>query len=199
VARAREALAVGRPVAPRADAVHAAAGPRWPPPDRVGAERRRTWVTTLIVEPAERAAAGAGASLDDASASRTGCGRRTAVIAFTAGAGVCAGDPVSRRAQLWPQLIGFFGAIAGMAVCRSCRTGAGVGGVGGAAGDVRHGGDGVADRGRLVLTPVVIGGIALGLTATGPLIGRPWIVIAWVVASLVAPIALEARGCITRT
>jgi hypothetical protein len=50
-----------------------------------------------------------------------------------------------------------------------------------------------------VLTPVVIEGIALGLIASGPLIGRPWIVIGWLSLALVVPIGLEAAGVFART
>ena len=195
VTRAREALASGDP-ARRADAVHAAGRALALDPESADAA---DLVTTLIVEPPSVLPPALVASLDDAERIAHRVRSRTAVVAFTAVLGFALVIPFL-DVRSWPQLIGFFGAIAGMAVVSelSYRRGASVASVALLATFVTAV---MASRiaGPFVLTPVVICGIALGLTATGPLIGRPWIVIAWVVASLVAPIALEAVGVFTRT
>jgi serine/threonine-protein kinase len=195
VARAREALASGDP-ARRADAVHAAGRALALDPESAEAA---DLVTALIVEPPRVLPPELVASLDDAERVAHRVRSRTAVHTFIAVLGFAVVIPFF-EVRSWPQLIGFFVAIAGMAVISelSYRRGASVASVALIATFITAV---MASRiaGPFVLTPVVITGIALGLIATGPLIGRPWIVIAWVIAALVVPIALEATGVFTPT
>ena len=195
MARARQALASGDP-ARRGDAVQAAGRALALDPESAEAA---DLVTALIVEPPRVLPPALVASLDDAERVAHRVRSRTAVVAFAAVLPFAAVVPFL-RVESWPLVIGFFAAVAGMAVVSelSYRRGASIAPIALAATFLTAL---MTSRlaGPFVLTPVVIEGIALGLMATGPLIGRPWIVIAWLAAALVVPIGLEALGVFART
>jgi serine/threonine protein kinase len=195
VARAREALASGDP-ARRGDAVHAAGRALALDPESAEAA---DLVTALIIEPPRVLPPALVASLADAERIAHRVRSRTAVRAFLAVLAFAAVIPFL-EVRSWPLLLGFFGAIAGMALVSeaSYRRGASYAPVSLIATFATAL---LASRiaGPFVLTPVVISGIALGLIATGPLIRRPWIVIAWVVLAMIVPIALEALGLFAPT
>jgi len=195
VARAREALASGDP-GRRGDAVQAAGRALALDPESVEAA---DLVTSLIVEPPRVLPPVLVASLDEAERAAQRVRSRTQVFAFAAVLAFGAVVPFLEVAS-WPLLLGFFGAIVGMAVVSalSYRRGASVSSVALVATFVTAL---VTSRivGPFVLTPVVIEGIALGLMATRPLLRRPWVVIAWLVLALVVPVALEALGVFAPT
>ena len=195
VARAREALASDDP-GRRGDAVHAAGRALALDPESVEAA---DLVTSLIVEPPRVLPPVLVASLDEAertahrARSRIGALTFIAVLPF-------AGVLPFLEVVSWPLVLGFLGAMVGMALVTglSYRRGASVSSVALVATFTTAL---LTSRiaGPFVLTPVVIEGIALGLIATRPLIGRPWIVIAWITLALTAPIALEALGVFAPT
>ncbi|HEX3479651.1 MAG TPA: protein kinase [Kofleriaceae bacterium] len=195
VARAREALASGDP-ARRGDAVEAAGRALALDPESAEAA---DLVTALIVEPPRVLPPGLVASLADADLAAHRTRSRNQVRAFAAVLPFAAVVPFL-RVESWPLVIGFFAAMAGMAGISelSYRRGASVAPVALAATFLTAL---LVSRiaGPFVLTPVVIEGIALGLIATAPLIGRAWIVIGWLALALGAPIALEAAGVFART
>jgi serine/threonine-protein kinase len=195
VARAREALASGDP-ARRGDALEAAGRALALDP---GSTEAADLVTALIVEPPRVLPPALVGSLADAERVAHRTRSRNAVRAFAAVLPF-AGVVPFLRVESWALVIGFFAAIAGMAVITelSYRRGASVAPVSLAAAFLTAL---MVSRvaGPFVLTPVVIEGIALGLIATGPLIGRPWIVISWLALALVVPIGLEAAGVLART
>jgi serine/threonine-protein kinase len=195
VARAREALASGDP-ARRGDALEAAGRALALDPESTEAA---DLVTALIIEPPGVLPPALVTSLADADRAAHRARSRNSVRAFAAVLPFAAVVPFL-RVESWPLVIGFFAAMAGMAGISelSYRRGTSVASVALAATFLTAL---MVSRvaGPFVLTPVVIEGIALGLIATSALIGRPWIVIAWLGLAMVAPIGLEAAGLFART
>jgi serine/threonine-protein kinase len=190
VVRARQALASGDP-ARRADAVHAAGRALALDPESAEAA---DLVAALIVEPPAVLPPALVASLDDAERDAHRVRTRTAMIAFLAVLPFFAMVPFV-EVRSWPLLIGFFGAMAGMAGISwlSLRRGASIVSVALITTFVTTL---VASRmaGPFVLTPVITCGIVLGLTAIPSLAGRPWLVVAWIAMTVIAPSVLEAVG-----
>ena len=195
VARAHEAVASGDP-ARRGDALEAAGRALALDPESAEAA---DLVTRLIIEPPRVLPPALVASLADADRAAHRMRSRTAARVFASVLAFAVVVPFL-EVQCWPLVIGFFAAMAGMAGVSelSYRRGASVAPVALAATFLTAL---MVSRvaGPFVLTPVVIEGIALGLIATAPLIGRPWLVIAWLGAALVVPIGLEAAGVLART
>jgi serine/threonine-protein kinase len=195
VDRARAALASGDP-ARRGDAVHAAGRALALDPESTEAA---DLVTRLIVEPPSVLPPALVASLDAAEREANRVRARTAALAFAAVLPFLIATPFF-EVRSWPLLIGFFAALAGMALVSwlSYRRGAPIVPISLV---TTFATVLLVSRlaGPFVVTPVVIAGVAVGLMAITTLLGRPWIVIAWIALSMAAPIALEALGVLGRT
>jgi hypothetical protein len=100
----------------------------------------------------------------------------------------------------WPLLIGFFSATACMAGISwmSYRSGIPAVGVGLAMTLVTTL---FASRiaSPFMLTPVLACGILLGLTAIPWILARPWVIVGWIAAVMVVPVALEELGWFSPT
>jgi serine/threonine-protein kinase len=195
LARARDALASDDP-ARRGDAVHAAGRALALDPESVDAA---DLVTSLIVEPPRVLPPALVASLDDAELAASRVRARTASFAFVAVLPFMAVVPFV-EIKSWPLLLGFFGAMLGMALVSwgTYRRGAPIVWISLVTTFVTTL---FASRiaGPFVLTPIVICGIVLGLMTIPWLLRRPWIVIAWIAAATTAPVVLEALGWFERT
>jgi len=190
VARARDARDSGEP-GRRADAVRAAGRALALDPESVEAA---DLVTALLVEPPRVLPEALVASLAEAERDASRVRARTAMIAF--GLVFVFGAIVPFvEVRSWPLLLGFFGAVLGMMIVSwlSYRRGAQIAVISVISTFVLVL---FASRvaGPFVLTPVVVCGTALGLTAMPQLIARPWVVLGWIAAATIAPVALEATG-----
>jgi len=187
---ARQALASGDP-GRRGDAVHAAGRALALDPESVEAA---DLVTALIVEPPGELPPALVASLAGAERDASRVRARTAMLAFAAVLPFAAIVPFV-EVQSWPLLFGFFGAMLGMAVVSwlSYRRGGQIAAISLITTFVTTL---FASRvaGPFVLTPVITCGIVLGLMAIPSLLVRPWLVIGWIAAAVLAPVALEALG-----
>jgi len=190
VVRARDALGSGEP-GRRADAVHAAGRALALDPESIEAA---DLVAALLVEPPRVLPPALVASLADAERDAARVRARTAMIAFGLVLLFAAIVPFV-EVRSWPLLVGFFGSILGLLIVSwlSYRRGAQIAVISVASTLVLTL---FASRvaGPFMLTPVVVCGIALGLTAMPQLIARPWVVLAWIAVATVAPVALEALG-----
>jgi eukaryotic-like serine/threonine-protein kinase len=195
VERARAALASGDP-ARRADAVHAAGRALALDPESTDAA---DLVTSLIVEPPRVLPPALVASLHDADRDAHRVRTRTATVAFSSMLALIAIVPFV-EVRSWPLVLGFFGAMAGMAVISwlSYRRGATIV-------PIALGATFVATllasrvAGPFVLTPVLTCGIILGLSAMPALVGRPWVLVSWIAMTVVVPVVLEELGVFGRT
>jgi serine/threonine-protein kinase len=190
VAAARDALRSGDPDL-RAAAVRAAGRALALDPESTDAA---DLVTALLVEPPRVLPPALVASLEAAERDASRVRARTAMIAFGLVLAFAVIIPFA-EVQSWPMLLGFFGAVFGMVIVSwlSYRRGAQIAVISLVS---TFATTLIASRvaGPLVLTPVVTCGIALGLAAIPQLIARPWIVLAWIAAAVIAPVALEATG-----
>jgi tRNA A-37 threonylcarbamoyl transferase component Bud32 len=190
VVRAQEALTSGDP-ARRADAVHAAGRALALDPE---SSEAADLVAALIVEPPRTLPPALVASLADAERDANRVRARSAMGGFAAALVFVALVPFV-EVRSWPLLLGFFGAMVGMAVTSwlSYRRGAPIVAVSLVTTFVTTL---LVSRvaGPFMLTPVVTCGIVLGLTAMPWLQARPWVVLAWVVLAVIAPVALEVVG-----
>jgi len=195
VARAHEALASGDPTQ-RAGAVHAAGRALALDPESTEAA---DLVTALIIEPPQVLPPALVASLADADRDANRVRAKTAAIGFTAVLASIAVVPFV-EVRSWPLLVGFFGAVLGMAIVSwlSYRRGAPIVAISLISTFVMTM---FASRlmGPFMLAPVVTCGVVLGLTVIPRLQERPWIVVAWVVLAMSAPVVLEALGLFERT
>jgi len=195
LAHARAALATGDP-ARRAEAVHAAGRALALDPGSIDAA---DLVTALLVEPPRVMPPALEASLGDSERAAIRVRARTAVFAFAAVLPFLAVVPFV-EVKSWPLLLGFFASMLGMALVSwmSYRRGAHIVSISLVTTLVTTL---FASRlaGPFVLTPVIVGGIVLGLTAIPALQARPWLVVSWIAAAMIAPIALEAAGVFERT
>jgi serine/threonine-protein kinase len=190
VERARAALASGDPER-RAEAVAAAGRALALDPESIEAS---DLVTSLIVEPPRVLPPALVASLAAAERDASRVRARTALFAFLAVIPLAAVVPFV-EIKSWPLLGGFFGSMLGMAFVSylSYRRGAQILSIALASTFIttlfvsRVGGP-------FLLTPILICGIVLGLAVIPALLARPWIVIAWIIAALSAPVILEAIG-----
>jgi serine/threonine-protein kinase len=195
VVRARQALGSGDP-ARRADAVRAARRALALDPESAEAA---DLVAAMIVEPPRVLPPALVASLDDAERDASRVRARSAAVTFAAVLPFLAIVPFV-EVRSWPLLVGFFGAMLGMAVISwlSYRRGAPIVWVSLIATFVttlfvsRVGGP-------FMLTPVVTCGVVLGLMAMPWLAARPWVVVGWTAVTVLAPVALEAVGLFERT
>jgi tRNA A-37 threonylcarbamoyl transferase component Bud32 len=195
IARAREALASGDP-AQRAGAVHAAGRALALDPESVDAA---DLVAALIVEPPRVLPPALVESLAEADREAHRVRARTAMYAFAAVLGLIVSVPFV-EVRSWPQLIGFFCATTCMAGIsyRSYRSGIPMVGVGLFMSFVTTL---LASRiaSPFILTPVIACGILLGLTAIPWVLNRPWVIVGWIAAVMVAPVALEELGWFAQT
>jgi serine/threonine-protein kinase len=190
VARARDALASADP-GRRADAVHAAGRALALDPASTEAA---DLLAALIVEPPAVLPPALIASLDDAARDAHRVRSRTAMTAFLSVLPFLAIVPFV-EVRSWPLLFAFFGAMAGMAGISylSYRRGASIVSV---SLITTFATTLVASRmaGPFVLTPIITCGILLGLTSIPSLAGRPWLLVTWIAATVIAPSVLEAIG-----
>jgi eukaryotic-like serine/threonine-protein kinase len=195
VARAREALTSGDP-ARRADAVHAAGRALALDP---GSTEAADLVTQLIVEPPRVLPPALVVSLADADLQAHRVRAKTATAAFGSVLALAAIVPFV-EVRSWPLVLGFLGAMAGMAGISwlSYRRGATIVPVALAATFVATL---LASRiaGPFVLSPVITCGIILGLAALPALSSRPLVLVAWIAMTVVVPVALEQLGVFGRT
>jgi eukaryotic-like serine/threonine-protein kinase len=195
LARARDALASGDP-ARRADAVHAAGRALALDPE---SSEAADLVTSLIVEPPRVLPPALVASLDEADREAHRVRSRTATVAFSSVLALVALVPFV-EVRSWPLVLGFLGAMAGMAVISwlSYRRGATIVPVALAATFVATL---LASRiaGPFVLTPVITCGMILGLSAMPALAARPWLLATWIALTVVVPVGLERLGVLGRT
>jgi eukaryotic-like serine/threonine-protein kinase len=195
IARAREILASGDPLR-RADAVHAAGRALALDPESSDAAEL---VASLIVEPPRVLPPELVDSLHDADRQAHRIRTRGATVAFTASTALVALVPFV-EVRSWPLLLGFFGAMLGMAAISwlSFRRGASIVPVTLAAMFVATL---LASRvaGPFVLTPVITCGLVLGLAGNPALFGRPWLLVSWIATTVIAPVVLEATGVLQQT
>ena len=190
VARAREALASGDPTR-RAEAVHAAGRALALDPESIEAS---DLVTALIVEPPRELPPALVKSLADAERDASRVRARTATFAFIAVIPLAAVVPFV-EVKSWPLLLGFFGAMLGMALVSylSFRRGRQIVWISLTSTFITSL---FMSRiaGPFVLTPVLICGIVLGLAVIPAMLARPWFVVGWIVVASAAPVVLEAIG-----
>jgi eukaryotic-like serine/threonine-protein kinase len=190
LARARKALASGDPEL-RAGAVHAAGRALALDPESTDAA---DLVAALIVEPPRVLPPALVASLDEADRAAHRVRARTAMFAFLAVLAMFAVVPFV-EVRSWPQLIGFFAAATCMAGISwtSQRTGIPMVKVGLLMTFVTTL---FASRiaSPFMLTPVIACGTLLGLTAIPWILERWWVVVGWIAAVMIVPVALEELG-----
>ena len=195
LARANDALGSLDP-ARRADAVHAAGRALALDPESTAAA---DLVAAMIVEPPRVLPPALVASLADAERAASRVRAKSATFAFAAVLSFVVIIPFV-EVRSWPLLIGFFGAMLGMAGISwlSYRRGAPIIWISLVTTFVTTL---FASRvaGPFMLTPVVTCGIVLGLTAMPRLAARPWLVLGWIAATMTAPVVLEALGLFERT